>query len=43
MYGEMQESGLIENIRLMCTSSVWGQNPVFSHPELPFLRAQHRE
>ena len=31
----MQESGLTEIIPLICTLAVWGQNPVFSHPELP--------
>jgi len=31
MYGKMQESGLTEIIPLMCTSAIWGQNPVFSH------------
>ena len=35
MYGKMQESGLTELIPLICTSPVWGQYPVFSHPEFP--------
>ena len=29
----MQESGLIEFMPLMCTSALWGQYPVLSHPE----------
>ena len=33
MSGKMQRSGLTEIIPLMCTSAVWGQHPVFSHPE----------
>ena len=33
MYGKMQESGLTEIIPLMCTSALWGQHPVLSHPE----------
>ena len=33
MYGKMQESGLIEIIPLICTSAIWGQRPVLSHPE----------
>ena len=33
LYGMMQESGLIEIIPLICTSAVWGQYPVLSHPE----------
>ena len=28
----MQESGLTETIPLICTSAIWGQYPVFSHP-----------
>ena len=35
MYRKMQESGLTEIIPLICTSAIWGQYPVFSHPELP--------
>ena len=35
MYGKMQESGLTEIIPLICTSAIWGQYPVFSHPESP--------
>ena len=35
MYGKMQEFGLTEIIPLIYTSAVWGQYPVFSHPEFP--------
>ena len=35
MYGKMQESGLPEIIPLIYTSVIWGQYPVFSHPEFP--------
>ena len=35
-FGNMQGSGLTENIRLMCTSAIWGQYLVFSHPESPW-------
>lgn len=35
MHGNIQESGLIEIIPLMCTSALWDQCPVFSHPESP--------
>ena len=35
MYGQMQESGLIEMIPLTLTSAIWSQHPVFSHPESP--------
>ena len=35
MYGKMQESGLTEILPLICTSTIWGQYPVFSHPEFP--------
>ena len=35
MYGKMQESGLTEIIPLICTSAIWGQCPVFPHPEFP--------
>ena len=35
MYGKMQESGLTEIILLICTSALWGQGPVLSHPESP--------
>ena len=31
----MQESGLTEIIPLICTSAIWGQYPVFSHPGFP--------
>ena len=43
MYWKMQESGLTEIIPLVCTSAIWGQFPVFSHPEPPFLKAHHGE
>ena len=29
----MRKSGLTEIIILICTSAIWGQYPVFSHPE----------
>ena len=29
------EDGLTEIIPLICISALWGQNPVFSHPESP--------
>ena len=32
-YGKTQESGLTEVIPLICTSVIWGQFSVFSHPE----------
>ena len=35
MYGKMQEPGLTEIIPLICASALWGQYPVFSHPEFP--------
>ena len=35
MYGKMQESGVIEIIPFVCTSALWGQFPVFLHPESP--------
>ena len=35
MHGKTQVSGLTEVIPWMYTSAVWGQHPVFSHPELP--------
>ena len=35
MYGKMQESGITEIIPLICTSAIWGQHPLFSHPEFP--------
>ena len=35
MYGKMQESGLTEIIPFTGTSAIWGQFPVFSHPESP--------
>ena len=35
MYRKMHESGLTDIIPLMCTSALWGQYPVFSHPEFP--------
>ena len=31
----MQESGLTEITPLMCTPALWGQCPVFPHPESP--------
>ena len=31
----MQESGLTEITPLMCTSALWGQHSVLSHPESP--------
>ena len=31
----MQKSGLTEIIPLTWTSALWGQYPVFSHPEFP--------
>ena len=38
----MQESGLTEIVPLIFwPSSIWGQNPVFSHPE--FLSTHRRE
>ena len=39
MYGKMQEFRLTEIIPLICTSALWGQHPVFSHPG--FLRVHH--
>ena len=35
MYGKVQESGLTEIIPFIGTSAIWGQDPVFSHPEFP--------
>ena len=35
MYGKTQESGFTEIIPLICTSAIWGQCPVFSHPDFP--------
>ena len=35
----MQESGLTEITPWICTLALWGQRPLFSHPELPW-RAQ---
>ena len=35
MHGKMPGSGLTEIISLICTSAIWGQYPVFSHPEFP--------
>ena len=35
MYAKMQKFGLIEIIPLICTSALWGQYPVLSHPESP--------
>ena len=32
----MQESRLTEIIPLICTSALWGQYPLFSHPEFPY-------
>ena len=34
-FGKMQSSGLMDIIPLACTSAVWGQNPLFSHPQFP--------
>ena len=34
MYGKMQEYGLAEITPFICTSVIWGQYPVFSHPEI---------
>ena len=42
----MQESGLSAVIPLICTSALWSQYPVFSHPELtqgaPFVVGRGR-
>ena len=35
-HGEMQESGLIKTIPLICTLTIWGQYPAFLHPESPW-------
>ena len=35
MLGKMQEPGLTEIIPLICTLNIWGQYPVYSHPEFP--------
>ena len=35
MCGKMQEPGLTEIIPSICISAIWGQDPVFSHPEFP--------
>ena len=35
LYRKIQESGLPEIIPFICISAIWGQNPVFSHPEFP--------
>ena len=35
MYMKMQGSGLTEIIPLICSSAIWGQYPLFSHPEFP--------
>ena len=35
MYGEMEESGFIEIIPLMCILVILGQNALFLHPESP--------
>ena len=35
MYEKMQEAGLIEIIPSPCTSVLWDQYPVLSHPGLP--------
>ena len=32
---EDAKSGLIEIIPLICTSAIWVQQPVFSHPQPP--------
>lgn len=34
VHGKMLESGFLEAVPLICTSAVWGQGPVFAHPEL---------
>ena len=41
MYGKTEESGLTEISPFICISALWGQYPVFSHPE--FLKPHHRE
>ena len=33
MYGKMQESGLTEITPWICTSAIWGQSLLLSHPE----------
>ena len=35
-HGEMQESGLIKTVPLICTLNIWGQYPAFLHPESPW-------
>lgn len=35
MHGKMQESRLTEVIPLVCTSAIWGENPVLSHSKSP--------
>ena len=35
MYEKMQESGLIEIIPWIRTFTIWGQYPIFLHPESP--------
>ena len=35
LYGQMQESGRTDINPLMCTTAIWDQFPVFSHPECP--------
>ena len=35
MHGKTQESGLTEILPLICTSAIWGQDPVLSPPEFP--------
>lgn len=34
-FGKVQESGLTESIPLICTSTIWGQQPAFLHLESP--------
>ena len=34
MFGKMQECGPTEILPLTCTSAIWGQNSVFSYPEV---------
>ena len=41
IYEKIQEFGLIEIFYLICTSGIWGQSLVLSHPHL--LRAHYQE
>ena len=36
LYKKMSAYGLTEILPFICTSAVWGRNPGFSHPELPW-------